>query len=105
MTDILIRLAPQTDYSPILSRLNSPAMPSPMQAPQPVSPTMSAPCNIWMRGWVKYQTSIATANIKRLKPAFRLLFCIYSPFTRILYAFGEVVSLPFFGYRGRYVYG
>jgi hypothetical protein len=82
-----------------LNRPNSPAMPIPMHAPQAMSPTMSAPCSLWTRGWIRYQKSSIIPSNATIKLLHRLDFRIRSPFTRTVYVVGEPVLFRFFGNR------
>jgi hypothetical protein len=63
-------------FSGSLRRPINPTMPTPRHAPQPVSPTMSAPCSIWMRGWPRYRKRNINPISKTARLANRLRVCM-----------------------------
>ena len=66
-------------FSGILRRPINPTMPTPRHAPQPISPTMSAPCSIWMRGWPRDRKRNINPISKTARPANRLRVCMRPP--------------------------
>jgi hypothetical protein len=86
-----------------LSRPSSPAKPMPKHAPQAMSPTMSAPCNIWTRGLLKFESNTIVPISASIRPVNRLDFRMRSPCTRIVYVFGELVSFTAFGQPGEII--